>query len=130
MPSLPNLQKENEMNISTKTYKQTGSISVFGKFDFLIHREFKRAYMDMLDNTAIHDIEVDMQHLETLDSAALGMLMLLRERAHACNKSVVIAHPSGYVLKLLEVANFDKIFHIIPALPRSSDHVESAIAAA
>ena len=118
------------MNISTQTYKQKGSISVFGKFDFLVHREFKRAYMDMLDNTAIRDIEVDMRHLDSLDSAALGMLMLLRVRAHACNKSVAIANPSGYVLKLLEVANFDKIFHIKGALYQSSNSTNCTAEAA
>ncbi|HCI13801.1 MAG TPA: anti-anti-sigma factor [Gallionellaceae bacterium] len=98
------------MEIRTKSYQQTGSISIHGKFDFQLHRKFKQTYTEMLDNPAIQEIEVEMQHLDFLDSAALGMLMLLRERAHAVNKSILLSNPTASVFKLLEVANFDKIF--------------------
>ncbi|MDZ4201868.1 MAG: STAS domain-containing protein [Gallionella sp.] len=100
------------MSISTGIYKQTGRIDFINKFDFHSHRDFKQAYMDMLKNPAVHEIEIGMQHLIVLDSAALGMLMLLRERAAEANKSVVLANPTGYVFKLLEVANFDKLFQL------------------
>lgn len=100
------------MSISTGIYKQTGRIDFIDKFDFHVHRDFKRAYMEMLKNPAVHEIEIGMQHLIRLDSAALGMLILLRERATEVNKSVVLANPTSFVLKLLEVANFDKLFQL------------------
>lgn len=98
------------MSISTNLHGQTGRIQMSGRFDFVVHREFKQSYEDMLNNPLIHEIEVDMQHLDFLDSTALGMLILLRERALVVNKSIVIANPSDSVFKLLDVANFDKLF--------------------
>lgn len=98
------------MTISTRVNRQLGSIRIYGKFDFHAYREFKSACTDVLSNPAIHEIEVEMQHLDYLDSAALGMLVLLRERARAANKSIVLSNPSGRISKLLEFANFDKVF--------------------
>ena len=100
------------MNISTSIYKQTGRIDFIDKFDFHTHRDFKLAYTEMLKNPEIREIEIGMQHLVALDSAALGMLILLRERAAEVNKSVALINPTGYVYKLLEVANFDKLFQL------------------
>lgn len=100
------------MNISTRIHNQTGRIDFIDKFDFNTHRDFKQAYTEMLKNPSIQEIEIGMQHLVALDSAALGMLILLRERAAAVNKSVALVNPTGYVSKLLEVANFDKLFQL------------------
>jgi anti-anti-sigma factor len=103
------------MSISTGIYKQMGHIDFIDKFDFHVHRDFKQAYTEMLGNPTIHEIEIGIQHLVALDSAALGMLVLLRERAAEVNKSIILANPSGYVCKLLEVANFDKLFQLVTA---------------
>lgn len=100
------------MAIRIHIHENIGSIFMEGRFDFLVHREFKQAYMDMLDNPAIHEIEVDMQRLDFMDSSALGMLLLLRERVHAVSKSIALANPSEIASKLLWVANFDKLFPI------------------
>lgn len=75
-------------------------------------RSFKDAYGAILENAAISSIEVEMSKLDYMDSSALGMLMLLNERAKAVNKSVVILNPSAAVSQVLEVANFGKIFNV------------------
>ncbi|OGS91580.1 MAG: hypothetical protein A2061_08045 [Gallionellales bacterium GWA2_59_43] len=100
------------MTVITSVHQQIGRIDLMQKFDFHIHRDFKHAYTEMLGNPAIHEIEIGMQHLITIDSAALGMLVLLRERAAEMNKSISLVNPTGYVCKLLEVANFDKLFQL------------------
>ncbi|HLP96878.1 MAG TPA: STAS domain-containing protein [Sideroxyarcus sp.] len=100
------------MAIYSHVHKQTGCIHIDGRFDFLVHREFKKAYMAMLDNPTIQEIEVNMRQLDFIDSAALGMLMLLRERAQAANKSIVLSNPSEHVSMLLWVASFHKLFAI------------------
>lgn len=105
------------MDIIGRVDKQQGVISIRGRFNFIVHREFKKHYTEMLGNAEIREIEINMRDVDFIDSAALGMLMLLNERAHAVNKSVVLAHPSGSVSKLLEVANFDKIFTIKGMVP-------------
>ena len=92
--------------------KPHGRISISGRFDFIVHREFKKQYMRMLTDVQIREIEVNLQCVDYMDSAALGMLMLLNERAHAVNKSVVLCYPSVTVARLLDVANFARMFSI------------------
>ncbi|MDD2915750.1 MAG: STAS domain-containing protein [Gallionella sp.] len=99
------------MSISTRIYDPSARISMSGRFDFKVHRDFKEAYIHLLDNAAVHEIEVDMGNVEYMDSSALGMLLLLHERASALNKNVSLLNTTGAVSKLLEVANFNKVFN-------------------
>ena len=50
-------------------------IRVAGQFDYQCHREFRDAYR-YEPESAIY--EIDLHRTEMLDSAALGMLLLLR----------------------------------------------------
>lgn len=87
-------------------------IAMSGRFDFPMHRDFKNAYTPLLDNTAIREIGIEMSKVGYMDSAALGMLMLLNERAKEANKPVALLNHSDAVSQILEVANFSKIFDI------------------
>lgn len=89
-----------------------GRIAMSGRFDFQVHREFKDAYTTLFDKPEVSEIEVELSHVDYLDSSALGMLMLLNERAKAGGKSVVLLNASDVVAQVLEVANFGKIFTI------------------
>jgi anti-anti-sigma factor len=101
------------MNITTK---QTGSETVLalsGRFDFNSHRDFRNSYEAALQNSATRTINLNMTQVDYLDSSALGMLLLLNEKARAANMEVVISDPPPSVRKIIEVANFSKIFRII-----------------
>ncbi|MBI3481159.1 MAG: STAS domain-containing protein [Nitrosomonadales bacterium] len=100
------------MSISTLVKDSTARLAMSGRFDFHVHREFKDAYTPVLENAAVREIEVEMSNVDYLDSSALGMLMLLNERAKATNKSVTLLNSSDVVSQVLEVANFGKIFNI------------------
>lgn len=100
------------MAISIQIRDNVGRISMAGRFDFQVHREFKEAYAPLVDNAAVREIEVEMSQVDYLDSSALGMLMLLNERAKGANKTVSLLNTSGVVSQVLEVANFSKIFNI------------------
>ena len=100
------------MAINVQILNNTGRINMYGRFDFQVHREFKEAYTPLLDNPAVREIEVEMSKVDYLDSSALGMLMLLNERAKAVNKPVTLLNTSGVVSQVLGVANFSKIFNI------------------
>lgn len=100
------------MAINVQILDHAARINMQGRFDFQVHREFKEAYMPLLDNPAVREIEVEMSRVDYLDSSALGMLMLLNERAKAVNKPVALLNTSGVVSQVLEVANFSKIFNI------------------
>ncbi len=100
------------MAINVQILDHAARINMYGRFDFQVHREFKDAYTPLLDNPVVREIEVEMSKVDYLDSSALGMLMLLNERAKAVNKPVTLLNTSGVVSQVLGVANFSKIFNI------------------
>jgi anti-anti-sigma factor len=100
------------MAITVQIRDNAARIAMSGRFDFQVHREFKDAYTPLIEDAAVREIGVDLNKVDYIDSSALGMLMLLNERAKGGNKSVVLQNPSGVVSQVLEVANFSRIFKI------------------
>lgn len=83
-----------------------------GRFDFETNRDFRTACEDPLASSDVHAIEVDMNGVEYLDSSALGMLLVLRDKGSAANKSIAISNCRGQVREVLDIANFGKLFSI------------------
>lgn len=86
------------------------TIAVSGKFDFQLYDEFRSAYVDT-PGTGVK-YEVDLSGTDYLDSSALGMLLLLREHAGGEGSRIDISNASTDVKKILDVANFGKLFSI------------------
>jgi anti-anti-sigma factor len=84
------------------------TISVTGKFDFQLYDAFKNAYSGT--NGPGTEYIVDFSKTDTLDSSALGMLLLLREHAGSESSDITIKYASREVKKALDVANFKKVF--------------------
>ena len=100
------------MGIST-TVSENGdkvTIAVAGKFDFQLYDEFRASYAETAGQGV--DYVVDLTDTEYLDSSALGMLLLLREHAGGEASSIEITQASPEVRKILDVANFGKLFKI------------------
>lgn len=100
------------MAINVQILGHLARIATSGRFDFQAHCDFKNAYTLLLDNAAVREIEIEMSKVDYIDSAALGMLLLLGECAKAANKPVALVNVSGTVLRVLEIANFSKVFNI------------------
>jgi anti-anti-sigma factor len=100
------------MSISSRTNSEGNelTISIIGRFDFNLHQAF-RSVLDTVDNR-IHTFVVDLSQSEYMDSAALGMLLLLLDKAGGSKDRVKIINPNKTVGKILEIANFDKLFNI------------------
>jgi anti-anti-sigma factor len=100
------------MTCEVKTIHSSGTlrIAIRGRFDFSAHQEFRRSYENAAE---VSDYVVDLGGTEYVDSSALGMLLLLRERAG--DKSVRIVNCSAGVRRILEIANFQKLFKFDPA---------------
>lgn len=100
------------MGIST-TVSDSGDkviIAVTGKFDFQLYDAFRSSYADTSGQGVQY--EVDLSGTEYLDSSALGMLLLLREHAGGESSKIDITRVSDDVKKILDVANFGKLFNI------------------
>lgn len=100
------------MEIRQSRNDQHVTLALAGRFDFNVHREFKDVYMPLLAESSLTLIEIDLSKVDYLDSSALGMLLMLRERANAANKQVTLSKPNQTVTQILEIANFNKIFTI------------------
>lgn len=96
------------MTVSDDGNKVT--ISVAGKFDFQLYDEFRASYADTAGQGI--DYVVDLSGTDYLDSSALGMLLLLREHAGGEASNIEITQASPEVRKILDVANFGKLFKL------------------
>ena len=86
-------------------------IQLEGRFDFNSHRDFREAIDAVLAGPAT-GIVVDFCGVEYLDSSALGMLLMLRDRAKGAAREVSLASCRGAVKQILDIANFGKLFTI------------------
>lgn len=87
-------------------------VKLQGRFDFNAHRDFRDAVDKALAATA-REIHIDMSAVDYLDSSALGMLLMLRDKAKSAARDVALTNCSGAVKQVLEIANFSKLFRVI-----------------
>ena len=100
------------MNTNITVHGSTATMQMNGRFDFNAHRDFKEAYMSLMQNHTVSVIDINLAEVDYMDSSALGMLLMLRDRAQAVNKNVTLSKPSKTVTQILDIANFSKLFTI------------------
>lgn len=100
------------MQTQVSVINERARISLSGRFDFNAHRAFKTAYEPQIKSAEVSAIEIDLGNVEYLDSAALGMLLLLRDQAGSAHKTIILSNCRGVVQQILEIANFKKLFTI------------------
>lgn len=88
----------------------TRVMRIDGKFDFKMHRRFRELYEQAPPE--ITRYVIDLARTEYMDSSALGMLLLLREHVAGDRLRVQIVNCRPEIRKILEIANFDKLFDI------------------
>lgn len=92
----------------TKTPPQT-QIRLKGHFDYSARHDFDSAVKTALAEKA-GQIQVNLMEVDYMDSSALGMLLVLRDKAMQAGKTVSLGECQGFVKKILDVANFQKLF--------------------
>jgi anti-anti-sigma factor len=100
------------MAIQTQIQGNSFQMKVNDRFDSSCYMEFKTIVEQIMVNKSITAISVDVSALEYMDSAAMGMLMLLDEKAEALKKTVTLISVPGRVADILRTANADKLFAI------------------
>lgn len=97
------------------SYAINDGIAVFtlrGRFDFSQYSTFKDEQVRVLEKPEVKQIVIDCGGLDYLDSAALGILLVLNDRAKERGQSVSIRNAHGVVREILDVAHFDRMFEI------------------
>lgn len=85
------------------------TISLDGRFDINSYKEFTQAYT--ANTEPVSTYVLDMREVEYMDSSALGMILMLRERT-AGKARIEILNCSPGILKILKTAKFDKLFRV------------------
>ena len=88
----------------------TLTISVSGKFDYSLVRDFRQAY----DNDVCRQarIVIDLRDTDYMASSALGMLLSMQQHLEKPDGAIGIVNCSDYVKKILAIVRFDKKFNI------------------
>ncbi len=100
------------MQVTTAVTGEVATLGLHGRFDFNSHRDFREATENVLLDSAVKTLNVDLAQVEYLDSSALGMLLMLRDKIKASNRRVALVNCRGPVKQVLEIANFAKLFDV------------------
>ncbi|WP_265948109.1 STAS domain-containing protein [Dechloromonas sp. A34] len=103
---------ENRMQANVLKEANKTVIKLNGRFDFNTHREFRAAYEPLVSDADTHAVIVDFSGVDYLDSSALGMLLMLRDKLGGAGKEVALTGVRGNVKQVLDIANFGKLFPI------------------
>ena len=101
------------MGCVVSSHDATTTLAVSGRFVFDMHRDFRNGYEQAIGRPQTSLVQVDLSGVEYLDSSALGMLLLMKERVLSAGKRVSLKGPSPLVRRILETANFHKLFEIV-----------------
>jgi HptB-dependent secretion and biofilm anti anti-sigma factor len=85
-------------------------IRVTGRFDFSLHQDFRK--VSDMNKEDIDRIIIDLSKTDYLDSSALGMLLVLREKINNNKNSIQLINAKPEVKKIFQIANFDQLFTI------------------
>ncbi len=86
-------------------------VSMSGEFTFIDHAAFK-AIATRLFEKQDTPVVIDLARLEFIDSAGLGMLLIVRDEAEKAGRSLVLRGPSGQVKRMFDVTKFNTLFTV------------------
>ena len=84
-------------------------ISLSGQFTFTDAQRFKSLVNAVLDNHA-DAVNLDFADVTFIDSAGMGMLLLLRDECQTQNTPITISSAQGQVGKVFMISKFDQLF--------------------
>ncbi len=86
-------------------------IEFSGQLTFRDHNSFNEI-IDLLKETGINSCIFDLTKTDFIDSAALGMLLLVREAAITENVKLILRGVTGSVRDIMDVADFGAMLTI------------------
>jgi anti-anti-sigma factor len=87
------------------------SATIEGHFSFEDNYNF-RQITQAVEDEKVSAVTVELSRLQMLDSAALGMLMMLRKRCEEHHIALTLMNPSGNIRKIFELSRFYDLFNI------------------
>lgn len=100
------------MKIEISTPSGSTLMRLSGRFDYTTRNEFMEQIDVAVAGSAGSEFRIDMSGLDYIDSSALGMLLMLRDKAKKFNRMIVLSGAYGCVRQVLDTAQFDRLFII------------------
>jgi anti-anti-sigma factor len=76
------------MQIAMRADGKRAVARLSGRFEVSAHREFRETIDAALRNDDIEEVVIDLAEVVYIDSSALGMLLMLREKANGARKKL------------------------------------------
>lgn len=100
------------MPTSLEVNGNEGRIILAGVFDFSVQNDVREIINETLSQEEIKNITVDMAGVSFMDSSAIGLLLLLNEKAQADGRSVTVINCRDSVREIFSIGGFDSILTI------------------
>jgi anti-anti-sigma factor len=104
-----NFFKEKAMLIRQHIQHSTFEVFLEGDFNFNDNKQF-RTVLETIKQSNINYIRLNLEGLSTIDSAALGMLIMAKDTAMSAQKKIIIFGAQGQVRKMIELAHLHTLF--------------------
>jgi anti-anti-sigma factor len=101
------------MQIRFEREKATLALHLTGRFDFNTLPAFREACDGLPADEEIQSVQINLSDVDYLDSSALSVLLMLREKILSSGKEIVLTGVRGNVRQVLEIANFGRLFRIV-----------------
>ena len=85
------------------------AVDMSGSFTYQDHARFCEL-MVLLWLPGVERVTLNFSHITFIDSAALGMLLLLKDEADKRNITVALYAAQGQVARVFELSRFDDLF--------------------
>jgi anti-anti-sigma factor len=100
------------MKIRNELHGEHLTLHLAGHWDAGVHTLFRRAVRQALETEPLRMLTLEISDIEYIDSSALGMLLLLHGDTEKRGIPVTLVGARPFVLKVLKMANFHKLFKI------------------
>jgi HptB-dependent secretion and biofilm anti anti-sigma factor len=89
----------------------TLELSLKGKFTFADNKAFSEVLDDVANNNYKH-FTINLDGVEFIDSAALGILLLARDKCVKTATNLLLKNPKGQVKQMFDISRFNDLFQI------------------
>ncbi|MEO5333268.1 MAG: STAS domain-containing protein [Magnetococcus sp. YQC-5] len=97
------------MPITTTTDNAVVTIHLAGSFDYKMRTEFRKSYADKPPGTIF---EIDFSRVTSVDSSALGMLLVMREQHGGEQANISFVNCKPEIRHLFQISQFKDLFHL------------------
>ncbi|CAO3351272.1 anti-sigma factor antagonist [Azospirillum melinis] len=99
------------MDFKTTNTVDATEVWLTGRLEFTDHDRL-RDIVELVEQSRARRFVIDMSKLDFIDSAGLGMLLILQEETESRNIKMIVRHPLGDVKRSIELARLGEIITI------------------